>query len=1113
MVRERKPDSTFSIALRLVGVLQAVAGLWVVHAGPAQAAIEAELLAGMKARAIGPAGMSGRVTAIDAVVSDPRIVYVGSASGGLWKSLNGGLTWEPVFDDQPVASVGAVAVFQPNPAIVWVGTGEGNPRNSASIGNGVYRSLDGGQRWVHLGLEATERIHRIVLHPSDPEVAWVAALGRAWADNPERGVFRTTDGGRTWRKVLYVDEKTGAAELVMDPSNPNHLLAAMWQYRRWPWFFQSGGPGSGLYRSVDGGESWERLTAEDGLPEGELGRIGVSFCHRYPEIVYAIVEAERSALLKSEDGGRHWVEVNVAADVSPRPFYYADIRVDPEWPQRVYNLWSLLSVSDDGGKSFRVLAPFRLVHPDYHAMWIHPQDPSYLIVGNDGGVAFSRDRGETWRFVENLPLAQFYHIAVDMDVPYHIYGGMQDNGSWRGPSAVWENFGIRNHHWEEVGFGDGFDTRPDPRDSLQGYSMSQEGYLRRWNLRTGERKDIRPPAPEGVELRFNWNAALAVDPFEPETIYYGSQFVHRSTDRGDTWTIISPDLTTNNPDWQKQAESGGLTPDVTGAENYTTIVAIAPSRLRRGLIWVGTDDGRIHLTRDGGATWTSLEDRLRGAPRGSWVPYIEPSPHDEATAFLVLDNHRRSDFEPYVYKTADFGRSWQRLATDTIEGYALAIVQDPGDPDLLFLGTEFGLHVSLDGGRHWFKWTHGVPTVSVMDLVVHPRDHDLVLGTHGRGAYVLDDIGPLRGLTEAVLREPLHLFSIPDAQQYRVKQTGQSRFPGHGEFRGENRPYGALVTFSLNIEGLPSAEELEQRLEQQRQQRIVEPSGLERGPAAKKRAKERERAKIPKAEILVFDRQGRRVRRFETAVHRGVNRAVWNLRSDPFREPPRERPWWREEPEGPEVLPDRYTVEVRFGAHAARGELRVLPDPRSPVSDGDRRAAWEAIQRTGRAQERVADAVARIHDARADIEVVLRKLEEAVRRAGEANEAWSATQDKEQETPEERLRRQGGEMFEALEQLERKLWVPPRTKGIVAEKDPFSKLDYVMGALSSSWEAPTPAHLAYLAEAEALLEKVLRELDAFFEERVEPFWREVRARGLELGRTPSPGPPPGAGVH
>ncbi|HWN41448.1 MAG TPA: hypothetical protein VNW71_04470, partial [Thermoanaerobaculia bacterium] len=628
---------------------------------PAFAQIDPGLLAGISARSIGPAVMSGRVADVAVVESNPDVVYVGSASGGVWKSTNGGLSWNPVFDDQPVASIGAVTVFQPNPDVVWVGSGEGNPRNSVSVGNGIYRSLDGGRTWKHLGLKETERIHRVVLHPTDPDVAYAAALGRLWGENPERGVFKTTDGGRTWKKVLYVDERTGTAELVMDPANPNKLFAAMWDHRREPWKFRSGGPGSGLYVTHDGGESWKRLTEDDGLPKGELGRMGIAISRSNPSVVYALIEAQKSALIRSDDGGRTWKAVNEDHRTANRPFYYADIRVDPLWPNRVYNIATRLSVSNDGGKTFNVLPGSRTIHGDYHALWINPKDPEHLIAGQDGGLGISHDHGETFQFVANLPLAQYYHVNVDMDVPYNVYGGLQDNGSWRGPSSVWEERGgIRNHQWQRIGGGDGFDVVPDPEDSSRGYSMSQGGFLLRWNLRTGEMRGIKPPEidPENNRLRFNWNTGIAQDPFESGTIYYGSQYVHKSTDRGESWTVISPDLTTNKAEWQTR-DTGGLTPDVSGAENFTTIIAISASPVQKGVIWVGTDDGRVHVTRDGGKNWESVEKSLRGVPANTWIPHIRASKFDAGSAFVVLDNHRRDDLKPYVFRTDDWGKTWK----------------------------------------------------------------------------------------------------------------------------------------------------------------------------------------------------------------------------------------------------------------------------------------------------------------------------------------------------------------------------------------------------------------------------------------------------------------------
>jgi photosystem II stability/assembly factor-like uncharacterized protein len=794
-----------------VPVLVFLSLILAVCAGPLAGAVDPDLLAGMKPRSIGPAGMSGRVAAVDALESNSDVLWIGSASGGVWKSTDGGLTWQPVFDDQPVASIGAVAIDQTNPDVVWVGTGEGNLRNSVSVGTGVYRTLDGGRTWSHLGLDKTEHVYRIVLHPSNPDVAWVTALGQAWGENPERGVYKTEDGGKTWSRVLYVDEKTGASDLVIDPANPNHLIASMWQFRRWPYYFRSGGPGSGLYSTWDGGRTWKKATEEDGLPAGELGRIGLAISRSNPEIVYALVEAEKSALLRSEDGGKSWQSVNSRPDVAPRPFYFNDIRVDPQWPNRVYSLDFNVRVSNDSGKTFETAIDGDAIHGDFHGMWIDPHDPGHLIVTNDGGLGISYDRGRTTRFVPNLPVGQFYHVAVDDDVPYNVYGGMQDNDSWRGPSSTW-GAGIRNHEWLTVGVGDGFETLPDQTDSRIGYSMWQGGNLGRWNLHTYELRDVKPAPPEGVKLRCNWNAGLATDPFTPGTVYFGSQFLHKSTDRGETWTTISPDLTTNNPEWQKAEESGGLTPDASGAESYTTIIAIAPSPLQQGVIWVGTDDGRVHVTRDGGKTWDSVEKNVKGVPANTWVPEIRPSKYDPASAFVVFDNHRRSDWKTYVYRTDDWGKTWKSLADDrAVRGYALNVEQDPVDKDLLFLGTEFGLWFSLDGGKRWTKWTQGLPTVAVMDMVIHPRENDLVLGTHGRAIYVLDDVRPLREMSDEVAAKPLHLFAIGDAQQHNFVPDAGGIALGSTEFRGENRPYGALLNVWLSDKTLPHPVEEQER--------------------------------------------------------------------------------------------------------------------------------------------------------------------------------------------------------------------------------------------------------------------------------------------------------------
>lgn len=763
----------------------------------AQAQVDPARFSAMEARSIGPAGMSGRVAAVDAVVSDPNIIYVGAATGGLWKSVDGGIAWKPIFDDQGTGSIGAIAINQANPDIVWVGTGEGNPRNSAGVGDGVYKTMDGGQTWTHLGLERSERIHRIVLDPTNPDVAYLGVMGPAWSDGDERGVFKTTDGGRTWDRVLFANERTGASDLVMDPSNPNKLFAAMWEHRRWPWFFESGGEGSGLHVTYDGGATWKQYTSEDGMPEGNLGRMGLAIAHNDPRVVYALIEAKKSALLRSDDGGITWRTISDEPGVAPRPFYYADIRVDPENENRLYSLHGRITVSEDQGRTFRTVVPSQKIHGDVQELWINPDDPRFLIMGNDGGIGISYDRGATWRFVSNLTLAQFYHINVDMDIPFNVYGGLQDNGSWFGPSRVWHSGGIRNYDWMRVGGGDGFATFNDFGNSRYGYTQSQQGNLRRFDKVSGERKDIRPVHPDGTRLRFNWNAGFNIDPFDSSTIYIGSQFLHRSRDRGESWEIISPDLTTNDSEKQRSFESGGLTLDASGAENHTAIMSIAPSPVERGVIWVGTDDGNVQLTRDAGATWTNMVDRISDIPEATWVAHIEPSKFEGSTAFVVLDDHRRGNWTTYVFRTDDYGRNWKNLATDEIRGFAHVIEQDPIEPDLLFLGTEFGMYVSLNAGENWVKWTHGLPTAPFRALMVHGRDHDLVAGTHGRGAYILDDIRPLRELAAdpGIADRALHAFEIPPAYQATMAEPLGYRSTGDAMFFGENRPYGALISY------------------------------------------------------------------------------------------------------------------------------------------------------------------------------------------------------------------------------------------------------------------------------------------------------------------------------
>ncbi len=872
--------------------------------------LDIEKLKGMKPRAIGPAGMSGRITAIDVVTNQPDIMYVGAASGGVWKSESGGIDWKPIFDDQPTAGIGAIAIQQSNPDVIWVGTGEGNPRNSLNGGYGIYKSLDAGATWKSMGLEKTRNIHRIIIDKNDPNTVYVAAIGSPWGEHPERGVFKTTDGGKTWTKSLFVNNKTGAADLVVDPSNPNKLIAAMWEHRRKPWTFNSGGKGSGLYITYDGGDTWKKKTDEDGLPKGNLGRIGLAIAPSNTKIVYALVEAKKNALYKSEDGGAKWKKLNDKPGIGNRPFYYSDIFVDSKNENRLYSVFTYVNVSDDGGKSFKQLMPAYGtsvgVHPDHHAWWIHPDNPNFMIDGNDGGLNITKDKGKTWRFIENLPVGQFYHIAYDMEYPYNLYGGMQDNGSWAGPAYVLKAQGIRNAYWQEISFGDGFDVVPDPKNYRYGYSMSQQGFVSIYDRETGNNKMVRPTHPDpNVKLRFNWNAAIAIDPFDKETIYFGSQFVHKTSNRGHEWVIISDDLTTNDPEKQKQHESGGITMDATGAENHCTILAITPSTIEKGLLWVGTDDGQIQLSRNGGETWTNVTPKGKKMLKGGWIAQIKASAFNAGEAYAVINNYRNFDFKPYLYRTRDYGKTWESLlnSKDETFGYSLSLIQDPVEKKLLFLGTENGLYFSLDETKSWTKWTEGYPTVPTMDLEIHPREHDLVIGTFGRSFYVLDDIRPLRELASKgsqELNKTIKVYQAPNAFINQTQQASGTRFGGNAMFNGDNRRGGAMVSYSIH-KPTPNAGD-------------------------------KKSSKIGDSITMkVFNNQNVLIRTIKRKAPKesGIHRTYWSLGEKGVRGPSR-RARRKNLPEarGVTVLPGDYKIVLHYGTSKDSTTVSVAYDPR-----------------------------------------------------------------------------------------------------------------------------------------------------------------------------------------
>ena len=885
-------------------------------------------------RNIGPGGMSGRITSIDVVNSDSDIMFVGTASGGLWKSTSGGVTWKPVFNDQVTASVGAVAIQQSNPDVIWVGTGEGNPRNSLNGGYGIFKSLDGGKSWKSMGLEKTRHIHRVLIDPTNPNIVYVAAIGSPWGVHPERGVYKTINGGKFWKKILYVNDKTGAADLVMDPSNPNKLVAAMWEHKRDPWFFKSGGSGSGLYVSFDGGENWSEKTDEDGLPKGDLGRIGLAIAANKTNIIYALVESKKNALYKSEDGGFKWKKINDKDDIGNRPFYYSDIAVDPQNENRVFSVFTYVNVSQDGGKNFSQLMPAygvtNGVHPDHHAWWIHPQDGSFMIDGNDGGLNITHDGGKTWRFIGNIPVAQFYHISVDNEFPYNVYGGMQDNGSWRGPAYVWKVQGIRNSYWQEIAFGDGFDVVPDLDDSRYGYAMSQQGYVSRYDWKTGNNYIIRPTHPEAdTRLRFNWNAAIGQDPFDNSTVYFGSQFVHVSKDKGQTWKVISPDLTTNDPEKQKQSESGGLTLDATGAENHCTLLVIEPSSVEKDMLWVASDDGRVHFTQDAGSTWNEVTKNLKGLPKGSWITQIKASNKNKGEALLVANDYRRFNYTPYAYRTKNYGKTWERIVDGgDVENYTLSIVEDPINPNLMFLGTDDGLYISLNAGKQWDKFDAEIfPTVSVKDLVIHPREHDLVIGTFGRAAWVLDDIRPLRALasSSSIIEKDVQLFEPPTAYLAAYQQPTGSRFGADAMYQGTNRKYGAMLSYFVNP---PVKKDKDSDKEEK---------------ANDEDEAEKKEAKKDSLTLMVYDGE-RLIRTLKKKIpkEKGIYRWYWYMDEKGVSRPRRKPSKSKREPSGVQVKPGTYRLVMSFGDEQSEQTIEVKSDPRLTVDPANIDAVYTA---------------------------------------------------------------------------------------------------------------------------------------------------------------------------
>jgi photosystem II stability/assembly factor-like uncharacterized protein len=814
----------------------------VVLAGSAPRAplhVAADQLRGLSWRHIGPAMFAGRVADVAGVPGNPDMLYVGAASSGLYKSTNGGITFAPVFETGNTLSIGAIAVQPDNPDVVYVGTGEGAVRNSISFGDGIYKTTDGGKSWKHLGLEESERFSRIVIHPANPQVVLAAAMGRAFGPSQERGVFRSTNGGATWQRTLFVNGTTGASDVAIDPQDPSIVYAGMYDYMREPWFFRSGGPGSGLYRSSDGASTWTKLTdaaLKNGLPGAKLiGRIGVSIHRKDPRIVYALIEAQEDGVLwRSDDRGTTWKVVSTERRINNRPFYYTQVRADPVDPNRVYTLSGSFNVSTDGGRAFG--GSGGRMFGDHHALWIDPTNPKRLLCGTDGGFFVSNDYGRNWDFVNNMPMAQPYHVGIDMDEPYNVLGGFQDHEIWRGPNEKWNQVGVREGDWVRLRYmADGMYTIPDPRDPKIIYYNGHFGDITRLDMRNQEERYIQPypPGPAGggahiEKYRFNWNSPAHMSPSNPDVIYYGGNVLFKTVDRGETWQIISPDLTTNDP--EKQKSSGGpISTDNT--EFHCTIISIAESPRDPNVIWAGTDDGNVQVTRDGGMTWVNVAPNIIGAPRFAWVSSIAASRLDAATAYLTIDQHRLNDFAPYVFVTTDYGKTWR--IGDGLRGYAHIVLEDPRQPDLVYVGTELGIWASLDRGATWTDLRLGLPPLAVVDMKVHPRDNDLVIATHARGFYVLDDVTPLQGLARRAGPTTAPILFTP-TPPVRYNPASDTSVLGNRVWVAPNQPYGAIISYFLPQPA----------------------SGVE---------------------LTIRDGAGKTIASVAGSGNAGVNRAVWNL--------------------------------------------------------------------------------------------------------------------------------------------------------------------------------------------------------------------------------------------
>ena len=876
----------------------------------AQAQFTSFTFGSIRAREIGPATSSGRITAIEAIrvpvpgsPSEKRLtIYVGSAAGGLWKSKDNGNSFKQIFNKVQQHSIGSIALDPLHQdSVLWVGTGECNVRNSVSIGGGLYKTTDGGETWKFLGLEKVERIAKVVLNPKNPDIALVAGLGALWGDSEDRGLYRTEDGGKTFTKVLYVNEKTGCSDVDIDPENPSICYASMWEFRRKAWSFASGGSGSGLYKSTDAGKTWTKLTKS--MPEGDLGRIILTIAPSQPSTVYAMMESTSSGLYRSDDRGETWAKTSNAVSVTARPFYFAQLVVDPLNPERVYRPSFQLGTSNDGGKTFNGFNYGGGTHPDHHALWIDPENTQHLLLGTDGGVYRSYDRGVSWSMFRNLSVGQFYRISHDVEEPYNIFGGLQDNGSWMAPHRIPGGGAIQNRDWSPTGWGDGFAVLRDRVNKEIMYFESQGGSAVRRHVNSGETKPIAPFEEEGEKkLRFNWNTPMAQSVLNPKTLYIGSQYLHRSYDHGDTWTRLSPDLTTNDSTKYNPVNSGGVTRDVTSAENHCTIYSICESPIDQQIIWAGTDDGNIQVTTSGGKQWSNVALNLpSNIQKNTWISCVEASHFDKGTVFVTLDNHTRGDHQTYLLKSTDFGKTWKQFKSDSLRGYAHVIREDLVNRNVIFAGTEYGLFISIDGGNSWAQFKNDLPNVPVRDLAIHPQTHDLIIATHGRGVFIIDDITPIRNLAIKDLQNELLFLPVrPSEQSY---ATSFQEFSGTDEFTGSNPTDGARFAYFL------------------KSRHMIGPMNID----------------------ILDPNSGEVISSIPASKRKGINLMSWNMSTKAPRVAISQNTGGGNY--GYSVLPGTYTVRVRKNGQEYKGSITIHSAKRSIHTPQDRQVQNQVARR------------------------------------------------------------------------------------------------------------------------------------------------------------------------